>query len=108
MNTNFSLYAFRDKKVGFLSPFIDLDDELAIRQFVHLVMCSRSPDESISSSVKGIPINDLELFRLGSYDISSGLISPLAVPALLVSADSIDSTDDVSSYYEEVEPDAQP
>ncbi len=89
MNREFPLYSFRDKKFGFLSPFIDVSDELACRQFVHLILSSKDEESSVVQSMAGIPLADLELHRVGSINVETGVISALPVPQLIVSADSV-------------------
>ncbi len=61
------LYAIKDVKVGFWKPFIQPNEAVAIRDFANMVNSGR--DSFIDDNY-----NDLELWQIGTYDDSTGVI----------------------------------
>lgn len=60
-----NLYTMRDRKTGiYASPFVSYTDESAMRDFT--VQCTSSKDAYLAE--------DLELYRLGTFDIKTGEI----------------------------------
>lgn len=86
MSVTYSLYAVRDRKSTFMDPVPMVSDGVAIRNFAELL---RSVKESTSDDLL-MPYSDLELYRLGTYDLVSGLISP-EMPVLLSTSCIIDN-----------------
>lgn len=66
------IYAIRDAKVGFLTPTVEQNGRVAIRNFSHAVVNSQSV---LSSYAK-----DFALYRLGTYDNDTGAIVPEPLP----------------------------
>lgn len=88
MVITYSLYSVRDRKSTFMDPVPMVSDGVAIRNFVELL---RSVKNSSFDSIQ-VPYIDLELYRLGSFDLVSGVISP-EMPALLATASILDEVD---------------
>lgn len=80
-----NLYAIKDVKSGFCDPCVQHNDAVAGRGFT--VQARRMADEL------GIPLRDLQLWRVGVYDQDSGKLLP-EEPVLLVDGATIgDDTD---------------
>lgn len=94
MPVNYSLYSVRDRKSTFMDPVPFVTDGVAIRNFVELL---RTVKDSTSDSIQ-IPYTDLELYRLGSIDLVSGVIAP-EMPVLLATSSIL--TDDGGVSVEE-------
>lgn len=62
------VYAIRDKKAGFLSPLVDVNDETAKRNFGFAVQRG-------DSMFLAFP-DDYDLYFIGEYETESGEISP--------------------------------
>ena len=89
MSVSYSLYSVRDRKSTFMDPVTMVSDGVAIRSFVDLL---RSVKDSTSADFQ-VPYTDLELYRIGSIDLVSGVIAP-EMPALLASASVLDDGGD--------------
>lgn len=70
-----NLYAIKDIKTGFSDPCVQLNDAAAGRSFERSI--PRIADEL------QVPISDLQLWRIGRYDVDSGQLIP-DNPSLLV------------------------
>lgn len=71
-----SVYAVFDIKSSvFANPFICVNDQVAIRNFNYAAQ-----DEN--SDLFRYP-NDFLLYHLGTYDDATGIIDPLAIPAVI-------------------------
>lgn len=88
MAVTYSLYSLRDRKSSFMDPVPMVSDGVAVRNFVELL---RSVKDSTSADMH-VPYTDLELYRLGSIDLVSGVIAP-EMPALLATASILDEVD---------------
>lgn len=88
MAVTYSLYSVRDRKSTYMDPVPMVSDGVAVRNFVELL---RSVKASTSDDVQ-VPYTDLELYRLGSFDLVSGIISP-EMPVLLATSSIIDTGD---------------
>ena len=86
MSVTYSLYSVRDRKSTFMDPVPMVSDGIAVRNFVELLRSVKD------SSDMQIPYTDLELYRLGGFDLVSGLISP-EMPVLLATSSIIDADD---------------
>lgn len=62
----YNIYAIKDTKVGFMQPFIQPNDDVAIREFKTMV-------NSDKTSV-GVNYSDMELYKLGEYFMDNGEI----------------------------------
>lgn len=65
---NLNIYSVRDLKASFGDVMMDVNDAVAMRNFQ--VACSR---ENTPLHVKG---SDFELYRVGSFDTETGVITP--------------------------------
>lgn len=63
------LYSIRDRKVGFMAPVIDTNDETARRNFSMAVI-------NRDSLYMAFP-DDYDLYFVGTFDSESGLVSPV-------------------------------
>lgn len=71
-----NIYSIQDSMaVCFLNPFTCVNDDVAKRTVSNAMA---SPDSSLSGSPE-----DYQLFRVGSFDTSSGLLDSLPVVALV-------------------------
>ena len=77
----YSIYSYRDAKVGFGSPFVDQSDATAIRGFSYAM----NDEHGIMSFCP----SDFDLYLLGDFDTESGVITPCGVPLMIVSGSSV-------------------
>lgn len=63
---NLKVYAIKDTKVGFMQPFCQVNDSVAVREFGNLI--------NTGSSVVSQNYEDMELYSLGSYSQETGVI----------------------------------
>lgn len=85
MAVSYSLYSVRDRKSTFMDPVPMVSDGVAIRAFADML---RSVKASTFEEVS-VPYTDLELYKLGSFDLVSGVIAP-EMPVLLATSALID------------------
>lgn len=76
-----SVYAMRDVHTGFLTPTFELNDQVALRNFVHAV--TNAGVDSVLSSHFG----DFSLYRLGTFDTDSGHFESILPEFLLSGVD---------------------
>lgn len=95
MAVTYALYSVRDRKSTFMDPVPMVSDGVAVRNFVELL---RSVKDSTSDSIQ-VPYTDLELYRLGSIDLVSGVIAP-EMPALLASSSLLDDVSEGGDFDE--------
>lgn len=88
MAVTYNLYSVRDRKSSFMDPVPLVSDGLAIRNFVEFL---RNVKDSDFGDFQ-VPYTDLELYRLGSFDLISGVIGP-EMPSLLATASILDDFD---------------
>lgn len=69
------LYAIKDVKSGFSDPCVQVNDAVAGRGFERSV--PHMADDL------GVPVSDLQLWRIGAYDVDSGQLIP-ENPVLLI------------------------
>lgn len=93
-----SIYCIRDSLTGFMSPVIEQNDAVAMRNFA--MACDRFPHEQGASLMKWRP-QDYSFFCLGEFDSDSGKITPLDVPRFIASGDSVASKLDAVSEVDE-------
>lgn len=74
----YNVYSIRDVKTGFMTPTIEVNDDTAIRNFSHAVVNS---DNILFSFAK-----DFALYRIGSFDSDSGVLSSENLPKLVYEA----------------------
>lgn len=82
-----TLYAIKDVKSGFSDPCVQVNDSVAGRGFERAV--PHMADEI------GVPVADLQLWRIGSYDVDSGQLIP-ENPVLLIDGASLKVGDSVA------------
>lgn len=75
-----SLYAIKDVKSGFSDPCVQVNDAVAVRSFE--CQLPRFSEDF------GIPISELQLWRLGQFDLDSGILRP-ETPELLLDGASL-------------------
>lgn len=75
-----SLYAIKDVKSGFSDPCVQVNDAVAARSFERQV-------PRISHDL-GIPFSDFQLWRVGQFDMDSGLLRS-ETPELLLDGASL-------------------
>ena len=85
MAVTYSLYSVRDRKSHFMDPVPMISDAIAIRSYRQLLGVVKN---SFIDEVT-VPYTDLELYRLGSFDLVSGVIAP-EMPTLLATASILD------------------
>lgn len=73
---NLGVYTIKDKKVGYLNPTFEQNDEVAARNFVHAVQTSGT----ILTSHR----EDFALYRLGMFDTQVGRFTLGDVPELVI------------------------
>lgn len=76
------LYAVKDDLQGFLAPVSDLNDEVAVRNFLFMVKNSK---EMVSNAA------DFSLFYVGSFDTDSALLDPVLPPVFLCRGSDVDA-----------------
>lgn len=64
-----NVYAIKDVKIGFESPFIRVNDDVAIREFHSAAKFANNPNRFQECPA------DYELWRLGSYNQETGVIT---------------------------------
>ena len=75
------MYSYRDRLVGFGKPILDISDQTAIRGFSMQV---NNPNGMENFSPK-----DYELYRIGTFDADTGIVTPEEIPILIVDALSV-------------------
>lgn len=91
MAVTYSLYSVRDRKSTFWDPVPMISDGVAIRNFIDLLQHVK---DSYSDEFN-VPYTDLELYRLGTIDLVSGVIGP-EMPSLVATSSIIDDWSDSS------------
>ncbi len=77
----YGVYAIKDAKTSFMPCNVDYNDASAIRNFEHAVM---APDSLMRSHPA-----DYTLYRLGSYNMETGIIVSEADPQQIADAASV-------------------
>ena len=72
-----NLYAMRDIKQGFLTPFTEIKDDIAMRNFD--VACKRNEIVYFNPA-------DFSLWKIGQMDDDSGVLYPLDPPIWMMDA----------------------
>lgn len=76
----YGLYSIRDAKTSFMPLTVDVNDASACRNFEHAV---RQPESLLCSHSA-----DYALYRVGSFDTDSGVVTSFPVPKQLLDASS--------------------
>lgn len=66
MNNVFNVYAIKDALNGFGSISVDSNDDVASRNFAY----------AVSQGILSYAASDYSLYRIGSYNIASGALTP--------------------------------
>lgn len=77
-----SVFSIRDVKTGFLTPTVEVNASVAVRNFEHAVL--RNEDSLFFSHP-----DDYSLFCLGDFDTDTGAILPSSPPVEVISASAI-------------------
>lgn len=75
----YNVYCVRDRRLGFLTPIVEVNDEIATRNFFHSVVNSED--------VLGSFCTDFSLYCLGQFDNDAGVFISKGLPRFIVSAD---------------------
>lgn len=78
----YGVYAIRDAKVGFLSPTVEINKDIAQRNFEYAILNS---DHSLFFTHP----DDFSFYRLGFFDSDSGTLEPCALPEFICSASAV-------------------
>ncbi|UPW41055.1 nonstructural protein [Sigmofec virus UA08Rod_5658] len=68
----FQIYSIRDALSGFMTPVIEQNDAIAMRNFA--MACDRM---SSSNSLMVFRPRDFSFYRIGTFDSDSGLVVPV-------------------------------
>lgn len=78
----YGVYAIRDAKVGFLSPTVEINDDIAQRNFENAIL---NADHSLFFTHP----DDFSFYRLGSFNSDSGAIEVSGLPVFVCSASAV-------------------
>lgn len=70
-----NIYSMRDLKGSFIAPHVDMNDQMAIRNFSFAV--------NNNHDIMGFAPQDFQLYRVGQFDSITGEIHPV-IPVELV------------------------
>lgn len=73
----YPIFSMRDKHTGFSVPTFDVNDQSAIRNFSHALVNA--------GGILSFAPADFDLYRLGSFDSDSGLLTPEPLPVMIIS-----------------------
>ena len=65
----FGVYSIRDIKTGFMAPTIEVNDQVAMRNFSHAIQQSES--------VLFTHASDFQLFKIGEFDGDNAMLDQL-------------------------------
>ncbi|UPW41974.1 nonstructural protein [Dipodfec virus RodF1_52] len=71
----YNVYCIRDLKVGFLSPVLELSDDIARRNFEHSF--------GISGTLYDTHPEDFDLCRVATFDSERGVFKSLSSPVVV-------------------------
>lgn len=77
----YSVYAVRDKKIGFLQPMLDANDQSAMRNFAYGI--------NNSDQISNFAPKDFDLYKIGEFDSDTGKINPIEVLELICEGESV-------------------
>lgn len=80
-----SMYSIRDSLTGFLTPVIESNDAVAMRNF----SVAMESDSTLTHSPK-----DFDLFKIAVFDTDSGVVSPVSPVQLVCSGSSFRRSSD--------------
>lgn len=77
----FGVYAIRDLKSGFMSPTVEVNNQVAIRNFSYAVLHNEMFDSFVS---------DYSFYRIGSFDSNTGIVKSCEpLPEFLLEASAV-------------------
>lgn len=77
----YSVYSIRDVKSGFLTPTVEINDDVACRNFSHAIQTG--------DSVFRTHARDFALYRIGTFDVETGYIGNEGLPILVLEASDV-------------------
>lgn len=78
----YPMFSIRDVVIGFDVPFIDQNDNAAVRRFTKFI--SSTPELPFASKPA-----DFDLYKVGSFDTESGVIKTVSPVTLVVHGSSV-------------------
>lgn len=66
---DYKIFCIKDTMVGFMQPFIQVNEAVAVREFSNIV-------NSVGSSIVSQNYKDMELYCLGTFNQDTGIIEP--------------------------------
>lgn len=78
---SYSVYSIRDVRTGFLTPTVEINDDVAMRNFSHAVQSGETVFWSHAA--------DFSLYRIAAFDVDTGRITPEQLPVLLLEASDV-------------------
>lgn len=76
----YPVFSYRDNKVGFMTPFVDQNDDAAIRGFSYAI--------NTREGVMNFAPADYDLYKIGVFDTEKGTIDSM-LPEMIVSGSSV-------------------
>lgn len=81
----YGIYSYRDKINGFGMPMIDTNEPSAVRGFSYAV--------NGKFDLMTFKPSDFDLYRIGQFDVETGVIVPELVPVMICSGESVVNND---------------
>lgn len=76
----FGMYSIKDAKTGFMTPVVEQNDAVALRNFAHAV---NQPESIMYDSP-----NDFALFKVANFDTDAGILA-IKSPSLVADASEV-------------------
>lgn len=73
----YPVYSYRDIKVAFGGPIVEMNDQTAIRGFAYAI--------NQNEGLMNFSPKDYDLYRIGEFDTEKGILIPEKVPVLVMS-----------------------
>lgn len=89
----YRVYSVRDSKSGFMTPTVDVNDDVAIRNFNHAV--------TQSEGILFTHAHDFSLYMIGTFDADHGILDPAIPPSCIA-----EGSDALRAVRQEVPKDA--
>lgn len=71
----FGVYSIQDVKTGFMAPTVEINDQVAMRNFQHAIMQSES--------ILFTHASDFKLYKIGEFDSDTAVLDQV-VPLVLI------------------------
>lgn len=78
------MYSIRDALVGYMTPVLESNDAIAMRNFAMALSQPNGPDSLMSWRP-----SDYDLFLIAHFDSETGALTPVSPPALVASGVSL-------------------